>query len=133
AEIVDLLGVRGWLIALTKVDVVDPTLAEMAEEEVRKLVAGTVLADAEIVRVSSVTGEGIAELRAKLEALALAIEPRHSRGPFRMPIQRVFSLPGIGTVVTGIPVSGSLQPGADVEILPIGLRVKVRGLHAYGG
>ena len=132
-EILDLLGVRGGLVALTKIDMVDEALADMAADEVRKLIAGTVLDGAEIVRVSSVTGEGVPELRAKLEAKALAVEPRQSRGPFRMPVQRVFSLPGIGTVVTGIPVSGSIRPGDEVEILPLGERVKVRGLHAYGG
>ncbi len=132
-DILDLLGVRGGLIALTKVDMVDPVLADVAEEEVRKLVRGTVLEDAEVVRVSSVTGEGIDELRTKLEALALQVAPRQSRGAFRMPIQRVFSLPGIGTVATGIPVSGAIRAGEEVEILPGGARVKVRGLHAYGG
>jgi selenocysteine-specific elongation factor len=132
-DILDLLQVRGGLIALTKVDMVDKALADMAEEEVRKLVRGTPLAGAEVVRVSSVTGEGIPELKQKLEALALAVPPRTSQGPFRMPIQRVFSLAGIGTVVTGIPLSGTIQPGAEIEILPIGERVKVRGIHAYGG
>ncbi len=132
-EILDLLGVRGGLVVMTKIDMVEPTLLEMAEEEVRKLVAGTVLQGARFLRVSSVTGEGIPELRAALEALALSVEPRQNRGAFRMPIQRVFSLPGIGTVLTGIPVSGSVAPGAEVEILPLGQRVKVRGIHAYGG
>mgnify|MGYP000977553475 CR=1 FL=1 len=132
-DIVDLLGVRGGLIVLTKIDMVDPALADMAAEEVRKLVQGTVLAEAELVRVSSLTGEGIPELKQKLEALALQVEPRTAHGPFRMPIQRVFSLPGIGTVVTGIPMTGSVRPGDEVEILPLGERIKVRGLHAYGG
>ena len=132
-DILDLLGVRGGLIALTKIDMVDPALADMAEEEVRKLVQGTVLADAEVVRVSSVTGEGIPELRQRLETLALGVEPRTSHGPFRMPIQRVFSLPGIGTVITGIPASGTIAPGAEIEILPLQERAKVRGIHAYGG
>jgi selenocysteine-specific elongation factor len=132
-EILDLLGVRGGLIVLTKIDMVDAALADMAEAEVRKLVQGTVMQGAAIVRVSAVTGEGIPELRQQLERLALGIEPRHSRGPFRMPIQRVFSLPGIGTVVTGIPVSGSVRAGDEVEVLPIGERIKVRGIHAYGG
>ncbi len=132
-DILDLLGVRGGLCVLTKIDMVDPALADMAAEEVQKLVRGTVLDGAEIVRVSSVTGEGIPELRQKLETLALSVEPRQSGGPFRMPIQRVFSLPGIGTVVTGIPQSGSVRQGDEIEILPIGERVKVRGIHAYGG
>ena len=132
-DILDLLGVRGGLIVLTKIDMVDPVIAAMAEDEVKKLVLGTVLEGAEVVRVSSVTGEGIPELKQKLEALAIAVEPRQSHGPFRMPIQRVFSLPGIGTVVTGIPMTGAVRQGDEIEILPINQKVKVRGLHAYGG
>jgi len=132
-DIVHLLAVRAGVIVLTKIDMVDPALADMAEAEIRQLVRGTVFADAEVCRVSSITGEGIAELRAKLEALARQIPPRSAGGNFRMPVQRVFSLPGIGTVVTGIPMSGSIAPGDEVEVLPIGQRLKVRGIHAYGG
>ena len=132
-DIIDLLQVRGGLIVLTKIDMVDPALADMAVDEVKKLVRGTVLQDAEVVRVSSLTGEGIPELKQKLETLALQVEPRTAHGPFRMPIQRVFSLPGIGTVVTGIPMTGSVRPGDEVEILPLGEKAKVRGIHAYGG
>jgi len=132
-DILDLLQVRGGLIVMTKIDMVDELLVEVAEEEVQQLVEGTVLQGAEIVRVSSVTGEGVPELKQKLEQLAMSVEPRQSHGPFRMPIQRVFSLPGIGTVVTGIPLSGSVTPGTELEILPIRERVKVRGIHAYGG
>ncbi|MCB9878668.1 MAG: selenocysteine-specific translation elongation factor [Planctomycetes bacterium] len=132
-DILDLLQVRGGLIVMTKIDMVDELLVEVAEEEVRELVKGTVLERAEVVRVSSVTGDGIDVLRQKLERLAMSVEPRQHHGPFRMPIQRVFSLDGIGTVVTGIPLSGTVSPGAELEILPLGQRVKVRGIHAYGG
>ncbi|MFK7742576.1 MAG: selenocysteine-specific translation elongation factor [Planctomycetota bacterium] len=132
-DILDLLQVRGGLVVMTKIDMVDELLVEVAEEEVRDLIKGTVLEGAEFCRVSSVTGDGIAELKGKLERLAMSVEPRQSHGPFRMPVQRVFSLPGIGTVVTGIPLSGSVKPGTELEILPIRERVKVRGIHAYGG
>ncbi|MCR9248304.1 MAG: selenocysteine-specific translation elongation factor [bacterium] len=132
-DIVHLLGVRDGIIVMTKIDMVDEVIAEIAEEEIRAAVQGTVLADAPIMRVSSVTGDGILELRDRLEALALKVEPRQSRGPFRMPIQRVFSLPGIGTVVTGIPITGSVRPGTELEVLPIEQTIKVRGIHAYGG
>ncbi len=132
-DILDLLGVRGGLVVLTKIDIVDEALVDMAEDEVKKLVRGTVLQGAEVLRVSSTTGEGIPELRARLEQLALTVEPRQSHGPFRMPVQRVFSLPGIGTVITGIPMSGSVTPGTELEVLPAGQKVKVRGIHAYGG
>jgi selenocysteine-specific elongation factor len=131
-DIVQVLGVRAGLIALTKIDMVEPALVDLAEQEVRQLVAGTVFDGAAICRVSSATGEGIGELRAALEALARSIAPRPHGGPFRMPVQRVFALQGIGTVVTGIPLSGSVRPGDEVEILPLAQRVKVRGIHAYG-
>ncbi|MBX3463084.1 MAG: selenocysteine-specific translation elongation factor [Planctomycetes bacterium] len=132
-EILDLLGVRGGVLVLTKIDAVEPGLCDLAAAEVQELVRGTVLADAELVRVSSVTGAGLADLRQRIDHLARSVAPRPSQGPFRMPIQRVFSLPGIGTVCTGIPVSGSVQAGAEVEILPLRQRVKVRGIQAYGG
>ena len=132
-DIVHLLGVRDGIIVMTKIDMVDEVIAEIAEEDIRSTVQGTVLANAPIMRVSSITGDGIPELRECLEQLALKVDPRQSRGPFRMPVQRVFSLPGIGTVVTGIPVTGTVRPGAELEVLPLGERIKVRGIHAYGG
>jgi selenocysteine-specific elongation factor len=131
-DILQLLGVRRGLVALTKVDIADAETTLLAEEDIRATLADTPLADFEIVRVSSTTGHGVAELHGKLAALALAIEPKPADGPFRMPIQRVFTLPGIGTVVTGIPVSGALQVGSEIEFLPSHERSRVRALHAYG-
>ncbi len=132
-DILNLLQVRGGLIVMTKIDMVDEVLVEVAEEEVRELVKGTCLDGAQICRVSSITGEGVPEVREKLERLAMSVEPRQAHGPFRMPIQRVFSLPGIGTVVTGIPLTGTVRPGTELEVLPLKQRIKVRGIHAYGG
>lgn len=132
-EILSLLGVRRVLVALTKIDMVDAELADLAEAEVRELLARTPFTDAEIVRVSSVTRQGIDELRAKLEVLALAIPPRTADGSFRMPVQRVFKLEGIGTVVTGVPVSGTVHVGDELEFLPSGGRVRVRAIQAFGG
>ena len=132
-DIIDLLGVREGIIVMTKIDMVDATLVEMATLEVKEAVKGTVLQDALVCHVSSVTGQGIEELKAEIEQLARGLEPRPSGGAFRMPIQRVFTLPGIGTVVTGIPLAGTVSPGDEIEILPGGERVRVRGLHAYGG
>jgi len=86
----------------------------------------------EIARLSSTTGAGIEAFRASLEALAEQVPPRSAEGPFRMPIQRVFTLKGIGTVITGIPVSGSIGVGGAVDILPIGKRSKVRAVQAFG-
>jgi selenocysteine-specific elongation factor len=131
-DIMGLLGLERGVIALNKVDLVEPQMIDLAEEEVREAVSGTFLAAAPIVRVSAVTGEGIEELRAVLSSLALAAQTRPDEGLFRMPIQRVFSAHGFGTVATGIPVSGAIEPGTVLEVLPSGLRGKVRGLQAYG-
>jgi selenocysteine-specific elongation factor len=130
--IMGLLGLRRGVIALNKIDLVDEELVELAEEDVRNAVAGTFLADAPLVRVSAVAGTGLEELRATLARLALDAPPRSDAGVFRMPVQRVFSARGFGTVLTGIPVSGSVEVGAVLEVLPGGQRGKVRGLHAYG-
>ncbi len=132
-EILHLLGVHRGICALTKVDLVDADLADLAEDEVRQTLVGTPLEDIEILRVSSTTGEGLDALREHLQALALATPPRGHDGPFRMPIQRVFKLEGIGTVVTGIPVRGAVRVGDEIEFLPGGGRAKVRALQAFGG
>jgi selenocysteine-specific elongation factor len=132
-DILSLLGVRRALVALNKVDLVDPQLAALAEEEVREAVRGSPVEGARIVRVSAHTGAGIDELRAEIETLTAGLEPRSHAGHFRMPVQRVFQLKGIGTVVTGIPLSGSVRAGASIEFLPGGHIGKVRAVHAYGG
>lgn len=131
-DIMGLLGMRRGLIALNKIDLVDEDLVELAEEDVQETVAGTFLEDAPVVRVSAATGAGVEELRAALGAIAEATAPRSSEGVFRMPIQRVFSARGFGTIVTGIPVSGEVEPGTVLEVVPPGLKGKVRGLQAYG-
>ena len=131
-DIMGLLGQKRGLVALNKVDMVDADMAELAAEDVRATLAGTFLADAPIVRVSARTGQGLDELKARMFDLAAQIQPRSDQGVFRVPIQRVFSKQGFGAVVTGVPVSGSVSIGDTLEVLPAGLRGKVRGLHAYG-
>lgn len=129
--IMELLGVERGLVALTKIDLVEPEMVELAEEDVREAVRGTFLEDAPLVRVSGVTGQGLDELRNELSTLAEATPPRDEGGVFRMPVQRVFSVRGFGTVVTGIPLSGQARPGDVLEVLPGGKRGRVRGLQAY--
>lgn len=131
-DILEILGVKRGLIALTKVDIVDPELAELASEEIREFVAGTFLEDAPLLPVSSITGAGFDELRAEVERALAEVHVEYGRGPFRMPVQRVFSASGHGTVVTGVPVSGRIASGDTVELLP-GLQTsRIRGVQAYG-
>ena len=131
-EILTLLGIEKGLVVVTKKDLVDADLLELAIEDVRELLAGTFLEGAPVLPCSNTSGEGIDEVRALLEEFIAAVAPRPEDGLFRMPIQRVFSAKGHGTVVTGVPLSGRLVPGSEVEIQPLGKRGKVRGLHAYG-
>jgi selenocysteine-specific elongation factor len=129
-EILGLLGARSGVIAVTKADV-DPELAELAAEEVREFARGTFLEGAPVVRVSSVTGEGVDELWGELERCVLAADPRPADGLFRMPVQRAFTLQGFGTVLTGVPVSGTARIGDAVEVLPGGGSGRLRGIQSY--
>ena len=131
-NIMTVLGIRKGVVALTKIDLVDEEMVELAQEDVRDLVQGTFLQDTPIVPVSSVTGAGIDDLRALLDREIDSVEPLDYDGIFRMPIQRVFSSKGFGTVVTGVPVSGSVRVGDILEILPRGDSCRVRGIQAYG-
>ena len=130
-QIMELMGVARGMIALTKIDIVDEELVELAEEDVHDSVHGTFLEDAPLHRVSAITGEGLEPLRAALIEMAMEAKPRPAEGVFRMPVQRVFSKAGFGTIVTGIPVSGAARIGDSFEVLPAGVRGKVRGLNAY--
>ncbi len=129
--IMQILGVTRGLIALTKIDMVEPALVELAREDVGAAVLGTFLEDAPILALSAHTGEGLETFRQELFRLAAETVPRSDAGVFRMPVQRVFSAKGFGTVVTGIPVSGSVAPGEVLEVLPGAKRGKVRGIQAY--
>lgn len=130
-DICRLLKVRTGLVVITKIDLVDEDLIELVEEEVRDFVRGSFLERAPIVRVSSRTGVGVEELKAALLTLASQMPDRSTDAPARLPIDRVFSKRGFGTIVTGTLVSGSLRQGQVVEILPRGLRTSIRGLQVH--
>jgi selenocysteine-specific elongation factor len=129
-DVLDLLGAREGVVAVTKIDI-DRELAEVAAEEVREFLKGTFLASATVVPCSAATGEGVEEVwRALVEAVARA-RPREAAGLFRMPVQRVFTREGFGTVLTGVPAAGTARAGDEVEVLPGGGRGRVRGVQAY--
>lgn len=129
-----LLRVKTGAIVLTKADLVDDEMLELATLDVRELVAGSFLADAPILPVSSTTGQGLDRLRTVLASLG-AGDDAHALSadrPARLPIDRVFSVRGFGTVVTGTLVAGRLSTGDELTLLPSGRVVKVRGLQAHG-
>ena len=130
-DICSLLRVKKGLVILTKTDLVDHELLDLVKEEVMEITRGTFLDGAPILSVSSITGEGIPGLIATLDHFSKEIEERSSDGLFRLPIDRVFVMKGFGTVVTGTLVSGALSVGDGVEILPSGLKGKVRNLQVY--
>jgi selenocysteine-specific elongation factor len=130
-QIMELLGIARGIVVLSKIDAVEPELVDLAEEDVHAALRGTFLDDAPVCRLSCRTGEGLEAFRERLFRLAVETTPRSAGGLFRMPIQRVFSKRGLGTVVTGIPVSGEARLGDVLEILPGPMRGKVRGLNAY--
>lgn len=136
-EILRLLGLEGGVIALTKCDLPETEWIDLVEEEVRELVAGTFLAEAPLVRTSAATGQGLESLRAALAdaASAAADSPRRRRrraSPFRMAIDRAFTIAGHGTVVTGSVATGAARTGEELVIEPGGLRVRVRSLQNHG-
>ena len=130
-DICKLLGVKKGLVVLTKVDLVDGDLLELVKEEVSEIVQDTFLRGAPILSVSSVTGQGIPQLASTLDHLSQGIEGRPADGLFRLPIDRVFTMKGFGTVVTGTMISGSLSLGETVQILPSDTEGKVRNLQVY--
>jgi selenocysteine-specific elongation factor len=134
-EILRLLDLEQGVIALTKCDLAEPDWLDLVEAEVRDLVAGTFLAEAPLVRTSNVTGHGLDELRRALHEAARKAKAgarmRRIAGPFRMAIDRTFTMPGHGTVVTGSIASGRVRPGDSLVIEPGGITVRVRGVQNH--
>ena len=131
-EICQLLGVKRGIVVLTKKDLVDPDWLDLVTEEVREYLAASFLAGAPIVAVSSRSGDGIEALKGELARLAGEIEQKRLDAPFRLPVDRVFTVTGFGTVVTGTLLSGGIAVGEEVEILPAGLACRVRGVQSFG-
>ncbi len=130
-EIVDLLEVRRGIVVLTKTDLVDADWLALVIEEVRTALHGTSLDGAEVVPVSAVAGDGLAALVAALDSVLEASDERADLGRPRLPIDRVFTMSGFGTVVTGTLVDGSINVGDELELVPRGRMVRVRGLQRH--
>lgn len=131
-EICSLLGIEHGLIALTKIDMIDADWLELVQEDISEFVAGTFLEDKAIVPVSSASGEGIDAFVAALDDLSGRIPERSSSNLFRLPVDRVFTMKGFGTVITGSLLSGKVKIGDNVMIYPSGIPSKVRGMQVHG-
>jgi selenocysteine-specific elongation factor len=129
-DIIELLGIRQGAVALTKIDASVPERVAAAEDEVRRLLAGTALAGAPLFQVAAVSGLGIPALKFHLEAAAAASGQRAGQGGFRLAVDRAFTLSGVGTVVTGTAFAGRVRVGDQLRLSPTGKPVRVRSLRA---
>jgi selenocysteine-specific elongation factor len=130
-EICQLLRVKKGIIVLTKIDMVDQEWLDLVRDDVSAYMSGTFLADAPIMEVSAVTGQGLQELIALLDTMVKEVPEREAGNFFRLPIDRVFIMKGFGTVVTGTSISGSIKIGDDVTIYPRGLESRIRGIQVH--
>ncbi|MBU4462526.1 MAG: selenocysteine-specific translation elongation factor [Proteobacteria bacterium] len=130
-EICSLLGIKHGFVALTKIDLVDEEWLELVLDDIKEFLRGTFLENSPIVPVSSATGKGIPEFIKTLDELSALIPMRTSTGLFRLPVDRVFSMKGFGTVITGTLISGSIHVGDTVMIYPSGITSKVRGIQVH--
>jgi selenocysteine-specific elongation factor len=131
-DICRLLGIPRGVIALTKADLVDRDILDLVRLEAEELVAGSFLEGAPVVPVSSTTGQGLEELRQALGKVALEAAARDAAGYLRLPVDRVFSVKGFGTVATGTLMSGAVAKEQEVEVYPGGRKLRVRGVEVHG-
>lgn len=130
-NILNLLQIKNGIVVITKIDMVDEEWLEMITESIREELQDTFLAEAKMMQVSSTTGNGIKELLDEITDITEHIESRTSEGFFRLPVDRVFTITGYGTVVTGTLVAGQISEGAKVVIYPSGIETKVRSIQIH--
>ena len=131
-EICQLLGIQDGLIVLTKKDLVDEEWLELVQDDIREYFKDTFLDDVPMIPVSSVSGDGIEEVRQTIDAKISALAFQEEFGPFRLAVDRVFSMKGFGTVITGSSLSGRISIGDELEFYPALVRAKVRGIQVHG-
>ncbi len=130
-EICQLLNIQHGLVVLTKIDMVEPDWLELVREDVTDFLSDTFLAPAPLIEVSSLTGKGLKELIHVIDTLVQEIPERDAGNFFRLPIDRVFTMKGFGTVVTGTSISGRIQTGDEVTIYPQGISSRIRGIQVH--
>lgn len=131
-NILSLLQTKKGIVAVTKIDMVEPEWLELVLDDIASQLEGTFLEDADLVPVSSVTKQGIPELIGKIDDLTAVVTSRDDHLPFRYPVDRVFSMTGFGTVVTGTLVSGQVRVGDKIEVYPQNIETRVRTIQVHG-
>ena len=131
-DICRLLRLKSGVVALTKADMVESELLDLARAEVEDFVEGSFLEGAPIISVSSRTGQGVEDLKAALADLAARVEPKTTSAVPRLPVDRAFSIKGFGTVVTGTLIAGQIATGDELDILPAGVKARVRNVQVHG-
>jgi selenocysteine-specific elongation factor len=131
-DVCQLLGIRHGFVVLTKADLAAPDWLALVREDIREFVAGSFLEGAPVVAFSALDGRGLEEVQSTLLRLTRELPVRSEGGAPRLPVDRVFTLSGFGTVVTGTLLSGKIRTGDTLEAVPGAVRSRVRGLHAYG-
>jgi len=129
--ILDLLGVKNGIVVITKKDLVDSEMIELVTIDVLEVLAGTTLADSQIIPVSAMTGENLPALLKAIDAMLDRTLPKRDIGKPRLPIDRIFTIAGFGTVVTGTLIDGNLKKGQEIEIVPANVRTHIRGLQSH--
>ncbi|MBI2912918.1 MAG: selenocysteine-specific translation elongation factor [Chloroflexi bacterium] len=130
--IIDLLGISHGVVAVTKADLVEPDFLELVKADAEDVLRGTTLEGAPVVSCSAVSRQGLDELVAAIEAELAKTPAKRDIGRPRLSIDRAFTMAGFGTVVTGTLIDGSLKVGQEVEVVPAGLRARIRGLQTHG-
>lgn len=130
-DICSLLGIKKGLVALTKVDLVDEEWLDLVKDDVREFLKGTFMEESPIIPLSVITGEGLPEFHSALDKMVSGIEEFSDTGLFRLPVDRVFTMKGFGTVITGTLMSGEVRVGEAVEIQPGRITAKIRGIHVH--
>jgi selenocysteine-specific elongation factor len=131
-DILEILGIEEGIIVITKADLVDEEMLELVQDDIRENFGSSFLEKSEIVTFSAKTGDGLDNLIEKLDEKSKVIKTKNSKGPFRMSVDRVFSLSGHGTIVTGTLVEGEISVGDKVSIYPEGRSSKVRSIQVHG-
>ena len=130
-DILTLLGVKYGIVALTKVDCVGPEQVDKVTAEIKGFLAGTFLENVPVCPVSSITGQGFDVFYEALKELVSSIKPKKTDGVFRLPVERVFSVKGYGTVVSGIPICGSAKSGDELTLFPHGVKGRIKAIQVY--